>query len=235
MFDEDFFNILKPIYFLHILTCTQKYVITNHTVKFIGVKHFVISVVALIVLLVLLEETLQTFEDLVNLSFFVIYCYNYCSYVVNFTVLCFLNFFYRSVNYKLFSYMCYLNSNLYDKQQSKCLAKLSWGLCSTIIFLYILHTIVKTIADVYWFTLRAVYLITTINFEVEIIYMIFISYFLVCKLDKWVEVVKLRSSIQETDDDEVKDECHRLYLLFKTHLDCMVLMEKTSRFVVIKT
>ncbi|XP_063833814.1 uncharacterized protein LOC135082981 [Ostrinia nubilalis] len=90
----------------------------------------------------------------------------------------------------------------------------------------------KCYSDPFWFPLRGLYLLCTINFEEEMIYFTFITCFLACKLDIWVKEVNFKSSLL-VDEDVAIDESDRLRQLFLSHLQCIVLMEKTSRFIIL--
>lgn len=237
MFDKDLLNIVKPLAFLQLCLCVQKYVISDFSIKTIGKQHAVLYIIRSIILLILYILTVELLH--VPYSLYITYAVITFLFVINFTILSFLNFLDRNLNARILRQLCFINRHLYDSKQSTFLEKLTWTSSIFVFMTYLLLITVKLAIDPNWSIPRGLLLFTTMVFDIELIYIMFVVCFLNCKVAKLIEIVKSESKVEVFIDESgeaviyTKNELVvKLLFLFQFIVKCLKLTEKSSRFIV---
>lgn len=234
MFDKDFFDIIKPIYFIYLIFCTPKYVFTDLSIDLIGKKHIILNVCGLSVMIFLMQTVLRSM--ILNDILLYIYCTSYSIYVCNFSIVCLLNTSYREVNAEIVRQLSYLNWHLFDSAQSKQLKYILRISCIILISMYISLLTHKLLNDPSWNISRGLFLVTSMVIDIELIHVIFIVCFLIYKTEKWIETVKTANyesfSYNCPGTAQEISECVRLLILFQAIADSVRMTEKSARLVV---
>ncbi|XP_072948386.1 uncharacterized protein [Epargyreus clarus] len=234
--DKEFQNLLTPFYFLTMIFCLRKYDLRDNYVTPNTKRDLVTCALGMFIAYMLLFCTLRYFATVFDTStVFAMYLITYVQYAINYTILCFLNVIEGKLNVDVLLILHQINKSLQSSADDRKLKYLSWMSTSGLLVVYFLLVFFKLLLDPLWNWSRATFIATTLIFDLELLYIVFIAYFLACKTDTWRQMLQEKRMYPENviSNENEEIELDEKLLKFEMIINALELTKKSSRWTIL--
>nr|WCC57790.1 gustatory receptor 28 [Papilio glaucus] len=233
--EKEFLSMIRPLHFISGIFFLRKFRIVGTQIYPNTKKGILYLAIGMFIAYLLLISTLISLVDMyANPSIFYVYILAYSPYSINYTILCFFNIVHSKFNVQLLLKLQVIDRYLYNAEDTKKIKLLVWSACTSLVATYIFFVALKLVYDPLWNWIRGAFIVTSLIFDIELTYCIFIAYYLACKMVRWAEIIQ----VDEKNPNVLQDDIGIMLveMLFKVYdelLDALVLVRTAAQFAIL--
>nr|WCC57957.1 gustatory receptor 28 [Papilio polytes] len=233
--EKEFLSMIKPLRYVSHIFLLRKFHVVDEKIYPNTKKYIINLVIGLFVAYFLLISTLLSLIDMYdNVYIFYGYVIAYSQYTINYTILCFFNIVNSKFNVQLLLKLQTIDKYLYNAKDTKKIKLFIRFNCILLLFIYVLFVTLKLIYDPLWDWIRGVFIVTSLIFDIELMYCIFFVYYLACKMVRWAEIIQ----VDEKNPNVLQDDIgitlvEMLFKVYEELLDALLLVRKAAQFAIL--
>nr|WCC57740.1 gustatory receptor 28 [Papilio dardanus] len=232
--EKEFISMIKPLYYISSIFLYRKFHIIDNKI-YPNTKRILLYLgIGLFLAYFLLISTLISLYDMYNPAIFYGYVIAYSQYSINYTILYIFIIINSKFNLQLLLKLQTIDRFLYNNNDNRKIKILIWFACIALVVTYLLFVVFKLLYDPLWDWMRAIFILTSLIFDIELTFCIYIVYYLACKMVRWAEIIQ----VDEKNPNVLQDDIgimlvEMLFKVYEELLDALVLVKKAAQFAIL--